>query len=157
MPSAGDRFGTIPESSVLSAEARHWRADFAILGAMKIPAYAVIALLCLFLPTSCGGGSLADEMTDATVEFVDTLKGIDSKESAEAAAPKLKEITKKMKSLQSEMEALPEAEREALGKELEGNKKMTELTGGMMDQIFRLMKEPDLSAVLSPILEGLNE
>ncbi|QDV04905.1 hypothetical protein Poly30_03990 [Planctomycetes bacterium Poly30] len=116
-----------------------------------------VATLCLLVSASCGGSdSLTGEMTATTSQFVETLKGIDSKEAAEAAAPKLKEIAAQMKAIQTKVEALPKEEQEALTKKAEGNKEMNEITTGMMNEMRRLMKDPEIAAVLGPVMDAMD-
>ncbi len=117
----------------------------------------ILAPAFLTLIVSCGGGgtdSLVEESMTELDSFLTTMESIGSKESAEAAAPKLKEIAARFKALGEKVEALPEEEKKALEATMKAESK--ELEERMKKMMMGLVAKPEAFAVLGPILEEMS-
>ena len=124
---------------------------------MKNLMTVAIATILLSLSPSCGGAdSLSNDAMDATKEFVELLEGIDSKESAEAAGPQLKEVAARMKALQGKMEALSEEERKEMQAAVESSEEGKELQERMIGAMGKLMMSPEIGQALAPVMEALD-
>lgn len=125
---------------------------------MKIMQSILIPALLLLI-AACGSSSdsLSDEMTSQMGELVNTLKGIDSVESANASKEELTKVVAEFSALSAKAEALSDEERAALEAEGKDSEEIKELTKSMSAEMMRLMTKPEIAAVIGPILEKMGQ
>ena len=105
----------------------------------------------------------ARETLNCMKQLMDTLKGVNSKETADAAAPKVKELLATVDKLRAQSEGLPEpseAIQQKLKAEFEGE--LQGIIGSMMGTFLPLMGNQcygsqELMQALAPLLGGPEE
>jgi len=112
-------------------------------------------MFSLMLVPGCGGDtheSLAKETIDTMKKMVATLEGIKDEASAKSAKPTLTDLSAKMKDIETRMGKLP-APTEADGKAMESKygKEMEEVSMKLQSQMFRIIGDPKIAAVLQDI------
>jgi len=112
-------------------------------------------MFTLLLVPGCGGDtheSLAKETIDTMKKMVATLEGIKDEASAKSAKSTITDLSAKMKDIETRMGKLP-APTEADGKAMETKygKEMEEVSMKLQSQMFRIIGDPKIAAVLQDI------
>jgi len=120
--------------------------------------FSLVSLLSL---PACGDPTHEDVARDAISlmnEFSGVLAKITDKASAQKHVKELEELSTKIKAQRERMEKMPapsEKDEEAMAKKLEGD--MNAAMQKMMTEATRIAQDPEIMAVVGPVLEKMGQ
>jgi biopolymer transport protein ExbB/TolQ len=127
----------------------------------SIPLVAVVAFALVATGCKKSHEGVAKDMVAKLQEMVNVLKTVKDKDSASAAAPKLKAISADMKELKKQADALgkpSEADEKKMKADLQ--KPMMEAMGDMMKEMMRIqmagITSPDFEAAMKEVSSSTN-
>lgn len=117
--------------------------------------FSVVLVTMLLVGPGCGGDthqSLAASAVSTMKDFVDTLDNVKDEASAQSNKSKLQSLATKMKDINQRQEKLPKPtadEMKAMGDKY--GPQMEDLQKRVMGDMFRIMSDPKIMAVLHDI------
>jgi hypothetical protein len=125
---------------------------------MKYTFLAAAMLLSLAL-AGCGDSydSIADDTMGIMEDMIDILAGIESKEDAEKAVPRMEALAEKMQAIAKRAEELGQpTEQEAEDVSEAMQKKMEDVMGRYMQEMMRVSQIPEAMEYLEGAMEKVN-